>query len=96
MLSPRPLVGFRWRRGLWVQGWLWGRRRFQLSPALSAADQGAGREEICPSRWRAGRPLLLWLVREVNCRHRPDIIGRYLSSKERVNMGRDKAGGQRR
>jgi hypothetical protein len=36
------------------------------------------------------------VVREVNCRHGPDIIGRYLSSKEMVNMGRDKAGGQRR
>jgi hypothetical protein len=29
----------------------------EASPALSAADQGAGREEICPSRSCAGRSL---------------------------------------
>ena len=30
----------------------------RASPERSAADQAAGRAEICPSRWRAGLPLL--------------------------------------
>jgi hypothetical protein len=50
----------------------------------------AGRGEIYRPRWCDGWPPSLRRprVREVNCRHGPDIIGRHLSSKERVDTPR--------
>ena len=53
LLSPRPLVGFGWRRGL--PGLALTPRR--TSPAPREADPAAGHEETCRPRWRAGLPL---------------------------------------
>jgi hypothetical protein len=55
----------------------------QASPALSATDQGAGRGNLSVDGAPDGRRYRGELVvREVNCRHGPDIIGRHLFSKE--------------
>jgi hypothetical protein len=83
-LSPRPLVSLAWRMGLRVRARLWGRLRIELRQRHP--------QRIKPRRVR--KPVRLddapncrgnsseLVVGEVNCRRRPDIIGRNLSSKE--------------
>ena len=65
ILPCRPTLGAAPPTGPSGAGLALGPSPVQASPALSAADPGAGREEICPSRWRAGLPLL---PRRARCR----------------------------
>jgi len=57
----------------------------RTSRAVSAADQGAGREEICRLRGASDyrRDSGQLVGGEVNCWHGPDIIGRHFSLKAR-------------
>lgn len=86
-LAPRPLVGLGWRWGLRVRGWLWGRH---VEPRQRRAQRikprGVGISVVCDAATDCRRHRGVLVIGKVNCRHGPDIIGRYLSSKNRGDM----------